>query len=168
MPTLPELRISRTISQRDLAKKTGVATSTISRLENGIQKPNFRTINKLADGLGVEPSEVEFIGLGRITMQYNDAIICTRNRRYLVAANLIVKEHLTTDIHRLGQYRRDRLTQIIARKLKANHLNLRKVRDSSFTPIEIAEEAYENTYDELVTEGVFEPQKITNPTDMSK
>ena len=160
MPTLPELRISRTISQRDLAKKTGIATSTISRLENGVQKPNFQTIQKLAKGLGVEPSEVEFIGLGRLTMQYDDTIVCIKNRRYMVAANLMVKEFLGTDIHKLSQYQRDRLTHIIAQRLKATYLSLREFRGSSLKPIEIAEEAYEKTCEELETEGVIESRKI--------
>lgn len=160
MPTLPELRIDRTISQRELAKKTGVATSTISRLENGVQRPNFRTIQKLANGLGVEPSEVEFIGSGRITMQYDDTIVCIRNRRYMVAANLMVKEYLGADIHRLSQYQRDKLTRIIAQKLKANYLSLREFRGTGFKPLEIAEEAYEKTCEELETEGVIESHKI--------
>ena len=160
MPTLPELRIDRSISQRELSEKTGVATSTISRLENGVQRPNFRTIQKLANALGVEPSEVEFIGLGRITMQYDDTIICIRNRRYMVAANLMVKEYLGASIHKLSQYQRDKLTRIMAQKLKDTYLNLREFRRTGFKPIEIAEEAYEKTCEELETEGVIESHKI--------
>ncbi len=160
MPTLPELRIDRSISQRELSKKTGIATSTISRLENGVQKPNFRTIHRIADALGVEPAEVEFIGLGRITMQYDDTIICIRNRRYMIAANMTVKEYLGSDIHKLSQYQRDRLTRIIAKKLKDNYLNLRELRRTSFKPLEIAEEAYEKTREELETEGIIESHKI--------
>jgi transcriptional regulator with XRE-family HTH domain len=160
MPTLPELRISRAISQKDLANKTGIATSTISRLENGIQKPNFRTIQKLAGGLGVEPAEVEFIGSGRLIMQYDDTIVCIKNRRYMVAANLMVKEYLGAEVHKLSQYHRNRLTRKIAQKLKSNHLSLREFRGGSLKPIEIAEEAYEKTCEELETEGVIESRTI--------
>ena len=160
MPTLPELRMLRVVSQKDLANRTGVATSTISRLENGIQKPNFRTIQKLADGLSVKPTELEFIGSGRLTMQYDDTIFCIKNRRYMVAANLMVKEFLGEDIHRLSPRQRDKLTKVIAQRLKTNHISLRKLRVGSLKPIEIAEETYEKTCEELETEGVIESRKI--------
>jgi len=60
MTTLKDLRLKQFISQEDLAKKTGIAASTINRLENGKQKPTFKTIRKLAVALGVEPGEIEF------------------------------------------------------------------------------------------------------------
>ena len=50
------------MSQADLSKKTGIAESTISRLESGRQKPTFQTIRKLAEALGVEPREIDFSG----------------------------------------------------------------------------------------------------------
>lgn len=162
MPTLPELRINRTISQRELSDRTGIATSTISRLENGMQRPNFRTIRKLADALGVEPIEMEFIGLGRITMQYDDTIVCIKNRRYMVAANLMVKEYLRADIYTLSMCQRDRLTRIIAKRLKGNHLSLRELRSTGFKPIEIAQEAYEKTCEELETAAVIESPEMNS------
>jgi transcriptional regulator with XRE-family HTH domain len=60
MPTLKEIRLDKLISQEDLAKKSGVSSVTINRLERGHQKPNFKTIHKLADALGVDPHEIEF------------------------------------------------------------------------------------------------------------
>jgi len=60
MPTLKQLREKQYISQEDLAKKTGVSPSTINRLENGLQKPRWVTIRKLAEALGVEPGDIEF------------------------------------------------------------------------------------------------------------
>lgn len=48
------------MSQMDLAKKAGVASITISRLERGIQKPSLQTIRKLADALEVEVADIVF------------------------------------------------------------------------------------------------------------
>jgi len=60
MPKLKELRIKAVLSQRDLAALSGVGLTTINRLENGIQKPTFKTMRKLAKALKVQPSEIEF------------------------------------------------------------------------------------------------------------
>ena len=60
MPTLRQLRESKFISQEDLAKRSGVATATINRLENGYHKPRFVTIRKLAKALGIEPNVIDF------------------------------------------------------------------------------------------------------------
>ena len=57
---LRELRIKAVLSQEDLSRKSGITAATISRLENGKQKPNFVTIRKLAEVLGVEPGVIEF------------------------------------------------------------------------------------------------------------
>jgi hypothetical protein len=53
------------------------------------------------------------------------------------------------------------LTRIIAKGLKYNYLKLRELRKTSFKPIEIAEEAYEKTCEELETEGIIESHKIS-------
>lgn len=60
MPTLKELRERLFISQEDLANKAKVAKSTINRLENGLEKPKFVTVRKLAQALGVEPGQIDF------------------------------------------------------------------------------------------------------------
>jgi len=60
MPTLRQLREDKFISQKDLAQKSGIATATINRLENGRHKPRFVTIRKLAKALEVEPNKIDF------------------------------------------------------------------------------------------------------------
>jgi transcriptional regulator with XRE-family HTH domain len=55
---LRQLRRERALSQRDLARITGIAFDTISRLETGKQQAQHRTIRKLAEALGVEPKEL--------------------------------------------------------------------------------------------------------------
>ena len=59
MPTLREIRLSQTLSQRDLAKKAGVAPKTIVDLELGRQEPQLRTIRRLAEALGVNVVDVD-------------------------------------------------------------------------------------------------------------
>lgn len=60
MGTMKELREKAFLSQRDLAAKTGMAISTINRLEHGLQTPIPRTIRKIAAALGVEPSAISW------------------------------------------------------------------------------------------------------------
>ena len=60
MPTLREIRRKKVISQAELAKVSGVAEGTISRIETGKHVPQFVTIRKLAKALGVEPGDIAF------------------------------------------------------------------------------------------------------------
>ena len=60
MSSLKELRLKQFVSQAELARKAGLATATVNRLENGRRKPSFITIRKLAKALGVEPGEIGF------------------------------------------------------------------------------------------------------------
>lgn len=52
---LRDLREARLLTQRELSELTGVTHATISRIESGLQRPEMRTLRKLAAGLGVEP-----------------------------------------------------------------------------------------------------------------
>ncbi len=55
---LREVRERKLLRQEDLAERTGITLSTISRLENGLQRPRVTTVKKLAEGLGVPPEEL--------------------------------------------------------------------------------------------------------------
>jgi transcriptional regulator with XRE-family HTH domain len=55
---LRHLRLARFFSQAELARRTGLHTLTISRLEAGRAKPSTRTVRALAQGLGVTPAEL--------------------------------------------------------------------------------------------------------------
>ena len=62
MKTLREWRVSRLLSLRDLVAAAGVTPKTILDLESRRRRATFATIRKLADGLGVKPTEVaEFV-----------------------------------------------------------------------------------------------------------
>lgn len=50
---LRRLRLEQFLSQAELARRTGLHTLTISRLEAGRAKPSTRTVRALAEGLGV-------------------------------------------------------------------------------------------------------------------
>lgn len=49
---LMKARIEQQLTQEDLAKKTGIPQSTISKLESGERKPTLNMLQKLANGLG--------------------------------------------------------------------------------------------------------------------
>ena len=46
------------VTQAELAARTGIAESTLSRIENGLNRPRISTIRKLAAGLGVPPEDL--------------------------------------------------------------------------------------------------------------
>jgi transcriptional regulator with XRE-family HTH domain len=53
---LRRLRRARALSQRDLARITGIAQDTISQLETGKREAQPRTIRRLAEALSIEPT----------------------------------------------------------------------------------------------------------------
>ena len=58
MERLRELRREQVLSLRELEEKSGVSYNTIWRIEDGRQGAHPRTIRKLADALGIRPSEL--------------------------------------------------------------------------------------------------------------
>lgn len=59
---LKELRIERGISQEELAEKSGISRTTLSKIENNEEvNVNTRTIAKIADAFNVMPSEIFLI-----------------------------------------------------------------------------------------------------------
>lgn len=55
---LREVRERLLVTQADLAERTGIAEATISRLENGMQRPRISTVRKIATALDVAPEEL--------------------------------------------------------------------------------------------------------------
>jgi ribosome-binding protein aMBF1 (putative translation factor) len=67
MKTLREHRHAQFISIEDLAAKAKVSTKTIVDTELGRTQPKFRTIRKISEALGIDPSEVEeFAAVGEM------------------------------------------------------------------------------------------------------
>jgi transcriptional regulator with XRE-family HTH domain len=52
------LREKRFLSHRDLAKRAGVSPTTILNLEAGRVEAQRRTVRKLAEALGVDPTDL--------------------------------------------------------------------------------------------------------------
>lgn len=48
------------LTQKQLSEKTGIAQADISKLENGSANPSLRTLQRLADGMGMR-LKVEFL-----------------------------------------------------------------------------------------------------------
>lgn len=53
---LVEARIAANMTQAELAAKSGIRQSNISRIESGACTPTIATLRALADGLGMELS----------------------------------------------------------------------------------------------------------------
>ena len=58
MQRLKELRREQVLSLRELEERSGVSYNTIWRLEDARQGAHPRTVRKLAEALGVQPSEL--------------------------------------------------------------------------------------------------------------
>lgn len=52
------------LTQKDLADRTGIAQADISRLENGNANPSLKTLQRLADGMGMR-LKLEFVPVNR-------------------------------------------------------------------------------------------------------
>ena len=59
MGSLREERVRRLLSVRALAKRAGVAPTTVHLVETGQRLPQLLTAQKLSAALGVEPNEVD-------------------------------------------------------------------------------------------------------------
>ena len=59
MVKLREERLRRFLSIRDLAARAGVSPHTIVEVEAGRRVPYFVTARKIAEALGVNPSEID-------------------------------------------------------------------------------------------------------------
>ena len=59
MPRLAQVRRQRLLSQRDLARKAGVAPSTVYLVEAGRTQPRLAIMRRICEALGVAPGEVE-------------------------------------------------------------------------------------------------------------
>ena len=55
---LREVRERKLMTQTELAERAGLTLSTISRLENGLQRPRISTARVLAEALGVQPEDL--------------------------------------------------------------------------------------------------------------
>lgn len=64
---LREVRLRQMVTQAELAQRTGIMEATISRIENGTQRPRISTIRKLAAALGVSTDELVELGPEDIT-----------------------------------------------------------------------------------------------------
>ena len=53
-----EQRVKRFMTQEQLARTAGISLRQVVRIERNEVEPRFATILKLAEGLGVEPSEL--------------------------------------------------------------------------------------------------------------
>jgi transcriptional regulator with XRE-family HTH domain len=55
---LNQLRTQEALTQRDLSERTGLTIATISRIEQNQVEPRLSTVRRLAEALGVHPSQL--------------------------------------------------------------------------------------------------------------
>jgi transcriptional regulator with XRE-family HTH domain len=55
---LKRLRTLRALTQADVAKRAGVTTATVARIERNEIEPRMTTLRKLAAALEVDPAEL--------------------------------------------------------------------------------------------------------------
>ncbi len=48
---ITDARISQNITQKELAERTGIAQTEISKLENGTRNPSVKLLQRLAEGM---------------------------------------------------------------------------------------------------------------------
>lgn len=60
MELILEARASEGLTRKELAKRTGIARTEISRLEQGKRNPSIKLLQRLADGLG-KTLKIEFV-----------------------------------------------------------------------------------------------------------
>jgi transcriptional regulator with XRE-family HTH domain len=53
-----KLRVERFMSQAELSKAAGISPAHLGRIERNEHDPHLSTIRKIAEALGVEPSEL--------------------------------------------------------------------------------------------------------------
>lgn len=58
MAKLKRLREDKVLSQRELARESGLTHTTVWRLENGFTEAHPQTIRKIAGALGVKASDL--------------------------------------------------------------------------------------------------------------
>ena len=60
MRAIADARAEQNLTQRQVAERTGIAQTEISKLENGTRNPSIKLLQRLADGLGYT-LRVEFV-----------------------------------------------------------------------------------------------------------
>ena len=53
MLAMVEARRKRNLTQQELAERTGIAQTEISRIESGSRNPSIKVLQRLADGMGM-------------------------------------------------------------------------------------------------------------------
>jgi len=97
MPTIEQIRAARALldwSQSDLAEYASLSQTGIARIENGTNKPNSNTLEKIKKAF--DDAEIEFIGDTGLRKRVNEIKILrgpSGFRRFIYDVYETVKEH---------------------------------------------------------------------------
>ena len=92
--TLRHLRESAGLSQAELARRSGVGKSQLSKYESGKELPKLETLARLLEALGIEP----------LTLFYSEHLL--RHRAEIAPASLLVTTTTPLDDPALESFRR--------------------------------------------------------------
>jgi len=56
---IAKLRQAQNLTQKELAERAGISVSYLSRIEEKLKKPHFKTLSRIAFALGVNLNELE-------------------------------------------------------------------------------------------------------------
>ncbi len=59
-PEMDVIRAEQNLTQKELAKRTGIDQADISKLENGVRNPSLKLLQRLARGMGMQ-LKIEFV-----------------------------------------------------------------------------------------------------------
>ncbi|TEA78362.1 XRE family transcriptional regulator [Allopusillimonas ginsengisoli] len=112
---LKTLRLQRGWTQGQTGKASGVATSTLSKIENGLMSPTYDVLLKLAHGLGVDIAELfapaqAHMGAGRRSIErkghgeihetplYHHQLLCSQlSHKRMMPFHTRIKTHQLED-----------------------------------------------------------------------
>jgi transcriptional regulator with XRE-family HTH domain len=55
---IKEARVSKNLTQEDVAKKAGLNTNSYAKIERGVQKPSTLTLTKILKALEIKSSKI--------------------------------------------------------------------------------------------------------------
>jgi transcriptional regulator with XRE-family HTH domain len=78
---LKTARRSRRLTQRDLARRTGIAQPTIARIESGRENPRLQTVERLLEACGYVIESIPIAGHGVDRTQMRELLRVSPRRR---------------------------------------------------------------------------------------
>ena len=60
---IKKIRTEKSVSQKELSKRTNISTTSLSQIEQGVKRPSAKNLKKICDALEIPETLVYFYGL---------------------------------------------------------------------------------------------------------